>query len=62
MKNIKNIAHPSRTCCKYSKPLSYYMQKKKDTPALEATTEQNCQITVWTFCLTMALPQKSKDF
>ena len=37
MKNIKNIAHPSRTCCKHSKPLPYYMQKYQDAPALEAT-------------------------
>ena len=38
MKTIKkNIAHPSRTCCKHSKPLPYYMQKQQDAPALEAT-------------------------
>ena len=41
MKNIKNIAHPSRTCCKHSRPLPYYMQKKQDAPALEATQHQN---------------------
>ena len=37
MKNIKNIGHPSRTCCKHSRPLPYYMQKQQDAPALEAT-------------------------
>ena len=37
MKNIKSIAHPPRTCCKHSRPLSHYMQKEQDAPALEAT-------------------------
>ena len=37
MKNVKNIAHLSRTCCKHSRPLPYYMQKKQDAPVLEAT-------------------------
>ena len=33
----KNIAHPSRTCCKHSRPMPYYMQKQQDAPALETT-------------------------
>ena len=38
MKNKKkNTAHPSCTCCNHSSPLPYYMQKKQDAPALEAT-------------------------
>ena len=28
MKNIKNIAHPSHTCCKHSRPLPYYKYAK----------------------------------